>query len=102
MSATTILGAVSTTIAAGVAGWFAWLAKRAQTHGPESVAGGYARLVADMREEQGRLQLRLAELDARVALLTMQVSWLIDHVPAKRRAEFAERFGGPDDRWKPE
>ena len=97
MSMTTILGAASTTIAAVLAGWFAWLAKRAQTHGPESVAGGYSQLVSDMREEQTRQQIRLAELDAKVTLLTAQVGWLINHVPPARRDEFMERFGGPRD-----
>ena len=97
MSAATILGAVSTTIAAGVAGWFGWLARRAHTHGPESVAGGYSKLVADMREEQTRQKARLAELDAKVTLLTAQVSWLINHVPPSKREEFMERFGGPRD-----
>ena len=97
MSMTTFLGAASTTIAAGVAGWFAWLARRAQTHGPESVAGGYSKLVADMREEAARQRVRLAELETASALHAMQIAWLINHVTPEKRAEFAERFGGPRD-----
>ena len=92
---TAIIGAASTTVAAGVAGWFAWLARRAQTHGPESVAGGYSRLVADMREQQEHLYARVAELDAKVVILAMQVDWLIEHVPPDRLAEFHQRFAGP-------
>ena len=95
MSMTTLIGAGSTTVAAALAGWFAWLARRAQTHGPESVAGGYSRLVADMREQQEHLYARVVELDAKVVILSMQVDWLVEHVPPERLAEFRHRFAGP-------
>ena len=95
MTMTTLIGAASTTVAAMLAGWFAWLARRAQTHGPESVAGGYSKLVADMREQQEHLYARVVELDARVVILSMQVDWLIEHVPPDRLAEFHQRFAGP-------
>ena len=88
----TVISAVSTVVAAAVAGWFAWLARRAQAHGPESVAGGYSKLVADMRTQQELLLARVAELDARVAVLDQQVDWLVKHVPPEALAEFRERF----------
>jgi hypothetical protein len=102
MSTASLIGAASTTVAAGLAGWFAWLARRAQSHGPESVAGGYSRLVADMRSQHEALQVRMAELEsqraedhARIVLLSRQVDWLLENVSLEQRAAFRERFAGP-------
>jgi len=93
----TIISGISTVAAAVVAGWFAFLARRSQAQGPESVAGGYSRLVADMRVVQEQLRQQVAGLDADVKALSEQVGWLIPRLPADLRKAFYERFGEPGD-----
>lgn len=116
MTAQTIITAVATSLAAGVSGWFAWLAKKAQTHGPESVAGGYSRLVGDMQSQHEQLMHRVAGLEqqlaeervARVGLehslgeervarvaLSRQVDWLLELVTPEQKTAFDLRFAGP-------
>lgn len=95
MSTGSIIGAISTVIGGALAGWFGWLAKRAQAHGPESVAGGYSRLVKDMQSQQEALLQRVAELESRLALVTTQVNWLLRQVTPEQRDEFELRFAGP-------
>jgi len=110
MNTAAVVSSISTIIAALVAGWFALLARRAQSQGPESVAGGYSRLVNDMRVEQEAMQLRLAGLEAeredlqsrldlqreefrnQLAVLRAQIRWLMDHIPEEHREEFNELF----------
>lgn len=96
----TLLSSISTVIAAGVAGWFAYLARRASTHGPESVAGGYSRLVTDMRVQQEALMARVAKLEQersgdreQIRLLMRQVEWLMAHLPQEHRERFNALFG---------
>lgn len=90
-------------LSAVVAGVFAWMSRRASHHAPESVAGGYSQLVADMRKQQvelservGVLEAERAERDRTIGMLTRQVAWLLERVPAEQRVEFRERF--PADR----
>lgn len=97
------LSAVPQAASVILAGLFAYLARRAQTQGPESVAGGYSQLVADMRRQQAEINERVAALEAeraerdrRIALLTRQVAWLHERVPPEHRVEFREQF--PADR----
>lgn len=101
-----IIGAIATIIAAGVTGWFLVLARRATAGGPESVAGGYSKLVADMRQHQSEMDARIevleaerAELkrdsilrDARIEHLTNQVRWLLTHVSNEKREDFLDIF----------
>lgn len=101
-----IIGAIATIIAAGVTGWFLVLARRATAGGPESVAGGYSKLVADMRQHQREMDARIAALesertelkresilrDARIEHLTEQVRWLLTHVPNEKREDFLDIF----------
>ena len=102
MNIASVIGYSSSVVAAGVAGWFAWLAKKAQANSPESVAGGYSRLVGDMRTQQDALMRRVEELEAarsedraRLVLLSRQVDWLLGQVTPAQKAEFDERFAGP-------
>lgn len=104
MSTAAVVTSLSTIIAAIVAGWFAWLARRTATHGPESVAGGYSRLVTDMRVQQEALMARVAGLEMeraehriQITLLMRQVAWLMEHVPEEQRTEFSTLFGKVDD-----
>lgn len=100
MSAAAV-SAVAAVLAAGVTGWFAWLARKAAAHAPESVAGGYSRLVADMRAQHDLLQQRVAELEQemaedrrRIAAMSRQVRWLLDNAAPESKALFLERFKG--------
>lgn len=115
MTAAAAVSAISTIVAALVAGWFAWLARRASAHGPESVAGGYSKLVTDMRTQQEGLMARVAhlererlkmrqqqeterkELNQRIEHLARQVRWLMNHVSEDRRTLFKEMFGEIED-----
>lgn len=104
MNTTSVISAASTVVAAIVAGWFAFLARRASVHGPESVAGGYSRLVTDMRAQQEALMARVAGLELertehrrQLAMLMRQVAWLMEHVPEEHRVEFSTLFGEVDD-----
>lgn len=104
MNTTTLISSLSGVAAAAVAGWFAWLAKKAQSYAPESVAGGYSKLIGDMRMQYEELMFRIEQLEAekeaqdhQISALTRQVNWLIDHVPPERRLEFRDRFAGPKD-----
>lgn len=97
------VAAVPPALATVLAGWFAFLARRAQSHGPESVAGGYSQLVGDMRRQQAEINERVATLEAeraerdrKIEMLTRQVAWLLERVPAEQRVQFRERF--PSDR----
>lgn len=90
-------------LGATVAAYFAWLARRAHNAGPESVAGGYSTLVGDMRRQLDEFNERIATLEAeraerdrRIGMLTRQVAWLLERVPAEHRVEFREQF--PADR----
>lgn len=101
-----VVGAIATIIAAGVTGWFLVLSRRATAGGPESVAGGYSKLVADMRQHQREMDARIAALeaerqqlrqesilrDARIEHLTEQVRWLLTHVPNEKREDFLDIF----------
>jgi hypothetical protein len=94
-----IIAAIATASGTAAAGWFAWLAKRAQQRAPESVAGGYSRLVDDMRQELSRVSARVQQLEqervalqSRVACLDKQLLWLIHRVPDADRNEFDQLF----------
>lgn len=102
MSWTSLIPPFSAGVAAGVAGWFSVLAHRAKTQGPESVAGGYSRLVSDMRTQQEALMVRVAELEtqraedhARIVVMSRQVDWLLERVTEEEKIKFQERFAGP-------
>lgn len=115
MTAAAVVSAISTIVAALVAGWFAYLARRASVHGPESVAGGYSKLVTDMRTQQESLMARVAhlererkemrqqqelerkELNQRIEHLARQVRWLMGHVPEDQKLLFKEMFGEIED-----
>lgn len=93
------VSAVAAVIAAAVTGWFALLARRAAAHAPESVAGGYSRLVADMRSQHDLLQQRVNELEhemeeyqRKTVALSLKVRWLLDNAAPESRAEFREQF----------
>jgi len=92
VSTGSIIGAISTVIGGSLAGWFGYLAKRATSHGPESVAGGYSRLVKDMQSQQEALLQRVADLESRLTLVTNQVNWLLRQVTPEQRDEFELRF----------
>ena len=116
MSTGTIIGGISTVVGGGLAGWFGYLAKRATSHGPESVAGGYSKLVSDMQRQHDQLMQRVAGLEQQLAeervarvglehslgeeraarmILSRQVDWLLSHVTQEQKNEFEERFAGP-------
>lgn len=104
MNTASVISAASTVVAAIVAGWFAFLARRASVHGPESVAGGYSKLVTDMRVQQEALMARVAGLEMeraehrlQIAMLMRQVAWLMEHVPEEQRMQFSSLFGEVDD-----
>lgn len=93
------ISAIATAAGALIAGWFAVLAKRTQQRSPETVAGGYSRLVDDMRRELGRLGERVATLERergsqqeRIRCLERKIVWLSDRVSAEDRAEFDVLF----------
>lgn len=94
-----IASAIATTFAAAIAGWFALLARKAQAQSPETVAGGYSKLVADMREQQESLAARVEQLEEErraqreeIRSLSVQVNWLINHIPPDKRDEFDQMF----------
>ena len=94
-----IIGAIATTLGAGIAGWFALLAKRAQHRAPESVAGGYSRLVEDMRQELTRLSERVVDLEkeramhqARLQCMDRKIVWLSSRISEDDRIEYDTIF----------
>ena len=108
-TAATAIPAGAAVVAAAVTGWFAFLAKRAAAQSPETVAGGYSKLVGDLRAQVTALAARITELErdrivdhARIILLERQVSWLLPRLSADDRIEFERLFrhdpppGGPD------
>lgn len=99
MNATATVTSLSGVVAAVVAGVFAWLARRAQAHAPESVAGGYSKLVGDMRVQYEELMSRIERLERereeqnrQIFVLTEQVHWLMDHIPDESMDAFQVRF----------
>lgn len=106
MDATTAAAAIpagAAVTAAIVTGWFAYAAKRALAQSPETVAGGYSRLVADMRQQVLELSKRVDELEgdriidhARIIQLERQVSWLLPRLSSDDRAQFHATFHEPD------
>lgn len=94
-----VITASSTVLAALVTGYFTFLAKRASSRSPETVAGGYSKLVSDMRGQHDALMARVAELEAQrwrdhrqMQMLSQQVGWLLEHISSEAKAEFDERF----------
>jgi len=82
-----------------IAGWFAYLAKKAHNRSPETVAGGYASLVSDLRLELERLAERVQHLEAErrvlssnVNDLTNQLQWLLINVTEDDRVQFNAKF----------
>lgn len=94
-----IASAVATALGALIAGWFAVLAKRTQQKSPETVAGGYSKLVDDMRRELERLGERVATLEQdgqakqqRIRCLERKIGWLTDRISDQDRVEFDKLF----------
>ena len=86
-------------LAAVVTGWFAFAAKRAAAQSPETVAGGYSKLVGDLRAQVVALAARITELErdrivdhARIIQLERQVAWLLPRLSADDRSEFERLF----------
>lgn len=86
-------------LSAGVAGWFAVLARKSHNRSPESVAGGYSSLVGDLRVEMQRLAARVEDLErerkqlhSHVGDLQKQVTWLLDNVGDDDRLLFDAYF----------
>ena len=105
MDATTYAAAIpalAAIMAAAVTGWFAIAAKRAAAQSPETVAGGYSKLVGDMRQQVIELSKRVSDLEddrvidhAKIIQLERQVSWLLPKLSTTDRAEFHANFHEP-------
>lgn len=94
-----VASAIATAFGAVIAGWFALLAKRTQQRSPETVAGGYSKLVDDMRRELERVSAKVDDLEAdkksqreRIACLERKMVWLLVRVSSEDRDEFEELF----------
>lgn len=91
-------------LGATVAAYFAWLARRAHNAGPESVAGGYSTLVADMRREHVALKERVSSLEkkdafqsARIRTLETQLREVLPYLSSDARRDFHLRWGDLDE-----
>lgn len=96
---TEIIGALVTFSGAGIAGWFAYLTKKASARSPETVAGGYTVLVSDMRAELTRLSERVkylederAELTTKLESLNKQLHWFLETASDDDRVNFNAYF----------
>lgn len=94
-----VLAAIATAGGTAAAGWFAWLAKKAQQRAPESVAGGYSKLVDDMRQDQINLRKRIEQLEIKANTdrqlifgLQQKVGWLLSRVADVDKDEFYSTF----------
>jgi len=94
-----LIGGFVTLIGATIAGWFAWMTKKASARSPETVAGGYTVLVSDMRSELARLTERVKHLEEertalnyKVASLNNQIGWLLENASDDERVQFNAYF----------
>lgn len=91
--------AVAAVLAATVTGWLTVRAKRVANDNPESIAGGYSRLVEDLRQSQERLERRVQELEndkviakARIIELERMLRWMMDRLSPVDQADFHREF----------
>lgn len=100
-----IIGAIVTLSGAVIAGWFAYLTKKAHARSPETVAGGYSALVSDLRLEMARLSERVQYLEnerlgltREVDRLNSQLQWLLNSISDDDRVEFTMYFDDEEPR----
>lgn len=86
------IAALSSIFATILAGGFAWIAKKQEHKGPESVAGGYSKLVESLHQEVKRLSENVERSNSRVGCLERKVNWLINRVTPEDRLLFDKTF----------